>query len=103
MGLFSKSHTVEMKDVAVTKVWKLQRCIFLYCVTPSEIIILILFQVILGKEGWVIFGRDNQIKCHKYKETMVRVLELSSIIGKEKVSSENYLNSNKELANSRKY
>ena len=38
-----------MKDVAVTRVWKLKRYIFLYYVTPSEIIIMILFQVILGK------------------------------------------------------
>ena len=31
-------------------------------------------------------------------ETIARILELSSIIGNKKVSSENYLNSNKELA-----
>ena len=52
-GLFSKSQTMPMKDIAVSRVWKLERCIFLYYVTPSEIIILILFQIILGKEGWV--------------------------------------------------
>ena len=56
MGLLSKSGTFETKDVAVTRIWKLKRCIFLYCVTPSEII-LILFQVIVEKEEWVIFAR----------------------------------------------
>ena len=73
MASFSKPQTVEIKDVAVTRV---KRYIFLYYVTPCETIILILFQVILGKEEWVIFG------------TIVRVLELSSIIEKEVRSSE---------------
>ena len=56
MGLSSKSQTMEMKDVAVTRE-KRKDDFFLYCVTLSEIIILILFQVILGREGWIIFGR----------------------------------------------
>ena len=73
MASFSKPQTVEIKDVAVTRV---KRYIFLYYVTPCETIILILFQFILGKEEWVIFG------------TIVRVLELSSIIEKEVRSSE---------------
>ena len=59
MGLSSKSQTMEMKVVAVTRIGKLKRCIFVYCVAPSQIIILILFQVNLGKEGWVIFGRGG--------------------------------------------
>ena len=58
-GLYSKSQTMEMKDKAETRVWKLKRCILLYCVTPSEIIILILFEVILGKERWVILCRGQ--------------------------------------------
>ena len=59
MDLFSKSRTVEIKDVAVTRVSKLKRCIFMDCVTPNEII-LILFQVIAGKEGDLV--GDNEIK-----------------------------------------
>ena len=49
-----------MKDITVTRVWELKWFIFLYCVTHMEIIILNLFQIILGKEGCVI--EDNQIK-----------------------------------------
>ena len=47
-GLFSKPQTVEIKDLAVTRVRELKSCNFLYCVTPVEVIIFILFQVILG-------------------------------------------------------
>ena len=55
MGLSSKSQTMEMKGVAATR--EKRRDDFFCTVTPSEIIILILFQVILGREGWIIFGR----------------------------------------------
>ena len=52
-GLFSKSQTLEMRDEAVTSLL-IEK---VYNVTPREIIILILFQITLGKEGWVVFGR----------------------------------------------